>query len=301
MTQKSPSTTTQTSTSSLPSYAQSAVTDFFSKAQTAADQPYTANPNQQVAGTTADTNAANAQIEGIAAAGTPTGITNAQSTLSGIAGYKPTSVLNADLSQYMNPYTQSSIDVQKAQATEDFQQQQGQRDTSAVQAGAFGGDRATIANGIAQQNLNTNLQGIEATGLNTAYNNATQLFQNDQTNALQGNQLGINAANAEGNLAGQANTIGLQNAAALSGVGSAQQTQNQNELNATNAQWTAQNQYPATQADLYSKLLSGTYSPQTSTDTTTPPPSLLSQISGLAIAGVGAAKSFAPVPGGGGA
>lgn len=286
--QKDPATTTATSTSSLPSYAQPAVTDFFNKAQTAADQPYTANPNQQVADTTAATNQANAQIQGIAGAGTPSGITNAQNTLQGISGYQPTSILNADLSKYMNPYTQSSIDVQKAQATQDYNQQQNSRDASAVQAGAFGGDRATIANGIAQQNLNTNLQGIEATGLNTAYNNATSLFQNDQTNALQGNQLGINAATAEGNMAATANTTGLQNAAALSGVGSAQQTQNQNVLNAQNAQWTAQNQYPTTQADLYSKLLNGTYQNQTSTSTTTPPPSLLSQIAGLATAGVGA-------------
>ena len=286
--QKSPSTTTTNTTASLPSYAQPAVTDFFNKAQTAANLPYTANPNQQVADQSAATTQANSMIGGIAAAGTPSGITDAQNTVAGISAYKPQSVLDADMSKYMNPYVQQSIDVQKAQATRDFQQQQGQRDTAAVQAGAFGGDRATIANGMAQQNLNTNLQGIEATGLNTAYNNAAQLFQNDQTNALQGNQLGINAANAEGNLASQGNSIQLQNAAALSGVGTQQQQQQQNVLNAQNTQWTAQNQYPVTQADLYSKLLNGSYSPQTSTSTTTPPPSLLSQIAGTVAAGIGA-------------
>jgi len=262
------------------------------KANTAANLPYTANPNQQVASTTAATNQADQMVSGIAAAGTPQGLTDAQSTLKGIAGYQPQSFGNADLSQYMNPYEQQVIDVQKAQATKDFQQQQGARDTSAVQAGAFGGDRATIANGIAQQNLNTNLQGIEANGLNTSWNNATNLWQQGQTNNLQANQLGINAANAEGNLAQNANTIGLQNAAALSGVGTQQQTQAQNELNATNAQWTAQNQYPVTQADLYSKLLNGTYQPQTTTSTTTPAPSLLSQIAGLAGAAVGGIKAF---------
>lgn len=282
-------TTTQSTSTSLPSYAQPAVTQLLNQAQAVGSQPYTANPNQQVAGTTADTNAANAQIEGIAGAGTPAGLTSAQNTVQGIAGYQPTSVLNANLAAYENPYTQQSIDVQKQQATQDFQQQQGARDAAAVQAGAFGGDRATIANSIAQQNLNTNLQGIESTGLNTAYNDATQLFQNDQTNQLQANQLGINAATAEGNLANDANNIGLTNAAALSGVGAQQQTQAQNELNATNAAWNQKQNYPATQAGLYASLLNGTYQPQTTTSTTTPAPSLLSQIAGLGSAAVGLA------------
>lgn len=290
MVTKGDQTSTASTSSSLPAYIQPYVSDFLNKASTAANQPYTANPNQQVAGTTADTNAANQQIEGIAAAGVPSGLTSAQNTLQGIAGYQPQSVLNANLGAYMDPYTQQSIDVQKQQATQDYNQQQGARDASAVSAGAFGGDRATVANQIAQQNLNTNLQGIEATGLNTAYNNATQLFQNDQSNQLQANQLGINAANAEGGLAQNANTIQLQNAAALSGVGSQQQTQQQNVLNAQNAAWTAQNQYPATQASLYAQLLNGTYQPQTTTTNTTPAPSLLSQLTGAVAAGAGVYK-----------
>jgi len=292
MTQKDPSTVTTASSTSLPGYAAPYVSNFLNMAQTAAQQPYVANPNQQVAGTTAATNQADQQIQGIAAAGVPSGITQAQNTLSGIAGYHPQQITDADLSKYTDPYTQQVIDVQKRQATQDFQEQQGGRDTAAVQAGAFGGDRATIANQIAQQNLNTNMQGIEANGLNTAYNNAVNEFQTQQNENLQGQQLGINAANAQGNLAANANTIGLQNASALSGVGSQQQTQAQNELNATNAAWTAQNQYPATQASLYSRLLAGTYTPQTSTSTTTPPPSLLSQIGGLATAGIGAVGSI---------
>lgn len=356
MTTKGDQTSTSTTSASLPAYIQPSVTDFLNKASTAANLPYTANPNQQVAPTSAATTAANQQITNLANAGTPTGITNAQTTLQGfsgyqptgamstlqglagyqptsamntlqgISGYKPTSVLDADLGAYMDPYAQQSIDVQKQQATLDYNQQQNARDASAVQAGAFGGSRQAVANSIAQQNLNTNLQGIEATGLNTAYNNATQLFQNDQSNQLQANQLdlnaandqgnlglqsaqlgvsaasaegnlglqsaqlGINAANDEGNLAGTANTLALNNAAALSGVGAQQQTQAQNVLNAQNAAWTAQNQYPVTQADLYSKLLNGTYQPQTTTSTTSPPPSLLSQLAGAATAAVGVAK-----------
>lgn len=290
--QKSPATTTQQTTSSLPDYANPAVTDFFNKAKTAANLPYTANPNPQVAPTSDATTQADSMISGIAAAGTPQGLTDAQNTARGIAGYQPQSVLNADMSKYMNPYVQGSIDVQKQQATRDFQEQQGQRDSSAVQAGAFGGDRATIANSIAQDSLNRNLQGIEATGMNTAYNDAAQLFQNDQTNRLQGAQLGLNAASTEGNLAGQANQIGITDAGALSGVGTQQQQQAQNQLNATNAQWTAQNQYPVTQADLYAKLLNGSYKQDSTSSTTTPPPSLLSQITGLGIAGIGAIGAF---------
>jgi hypothetical protein len=264
------------------------MTDFLGKATAAADKPFTANPNQQVAGTSDATQQANTMIGGIAGGGVPAGLTNAQSTLSGIAGYKPQDISTADLSKYMNPYAQSVIDVQKQQAQQDFGQQQAGRDAQAVQAGAFGGTRQATQDAIAQQGLNRNLQGIEATGLNTAYNNATQLFQQGQANQLQGNQLGINAANAEGNLASTSNNLQLQDAAALSGVGQQQQTQNQNVLNAQNQQWNLQNNYPAAQAGLYSQLLNGTWKPQDTTSTTTPAPSLLSQLLGVATAGIGA-------------
>lgn len=328
MVQKTPSTTTQVQTSTLPSYVQPYVTDLLNKAQTASNLPYTPNPNQQVADPTAATNQANQMVQGIAGAGVPSAITNAQGVASGIAGgvapgvadaqsalqgaasYRPQDIASADLSKYMSPYAQQVIDVQKQQAQQDYGEQQNARDASAVQAGAFGGDRATVANAIAQEQLNRNLQGIEATGLNTSYNNAVNEFQTQQNQNLQGAQLGVtaasdlgnlginaansrlNAANAEGNLGQMANTVGLQNAAALSGVGAQQQQQQQNVLNATNAAWNKQTNWPATQASLYASLLNGTYKPDTTASTTTPPPSLLSQIGGLATAGIGAVGAF---------
>lgn len=299
---KGPTTTTQQTSTELPSYAQPYVTDLLAKSQTAANQPYTPYTGQRVAGTTADTNQAYSMIEQQAAAGTPQ-ITAAQTATQGITGYQPSTISTqgipgADLSQYMNPYINNVLDNTNKLANQNFDEQQASRDASAVAAGAFGGDRRFVSDSLAQRDLNQQLNTNNAQGLAAAYDSATGLFTSDQNRSLtaqtanetaqqNAGQLQLNAANQLGQLAQTGNSIGLTNAAALSGAGSAQQAQSQAGLDQAYQDFTAQRDYPAQQAALYSQLLNGTYTPQTSTATTTPAPSLLSQLIGLGTAGVG--------------
>lgn len=82
---------------------------------------------------------------------------------------------NPSAQQYMSPYTQNVVDYQKSQALRDFQIAQPMRNAQAVRQGAFGGSRGAIMDAEAQRTLNSQLQGIEATGQQAAFQNAQQI------------------------------------------------------------------------------------------------------------------------------
>lgn len=109
---------------------------------------------------------------------TPTGVTTGNFDFKGIP--------DANISQYLNPYTTNVLDVQKQRMAQSYQEQQAGRDAAAVSAGAFGGDRRFVADSLAQRDYNQQLQETEATGLQAAYNNATGLFETDEARRLQG-------------------------------------------------------------------------------------------------------------------
>jgi hypothetical protein len=116
---------------------------------------------------------------------------------------------------YMSPYMQNVVDYQKQSAVRDFQKGQGMRQAGAVAKGAFGGSRQAIENAEAQRNLNSQLQGIEATGAQEAFKNAQAQQQFGANLGLQGLQAGY-----------QGSGMGIQGAqAGLSGLGTAMQGQ----------------------------------------------------------------------------
>ena len=136
--------------------------------------------------------------------------------------------------QYMSPYQQAVTDVQRAGALRDFQVGQQMRQANAARSGAYGGARQAIENAEAQRNLNTQLQGIEAQGLQNAYTQALANIGTQQQYGLQGlnaAQTGLGTALSGGQLglSGLAQAISGQNAAmqgaqtGISGVNSANQ------------------------------------------------------------------------------
>jgi hypothetical protein len=82
--------------------------------------------------------------------------------------------------QYMNPYIQSALDPQIAEARRQSQITQMGNDSKAVAAGAYGGDRNAVMNAETQRNLGTNLANITGQGYNTAFNNAQNQFNTEQ-------------------------------------------------------------------------------------------------------------------------
>lgn len=107
--------------------------------------------------------------------------------------------------RYMNPYIQNVLDTQKQRATERYMEQEGGINTAAQKAGAFGGSRHGIQSGMAQRELNQQLNEMEAQGLSQAYQNAQQMYTSDQQRALQ-------AALANQGVDLQAAQLGLQGA-----------------------------------------------------------------------------------------
>lgn len=153
-----------------------------------------------------------------------------------------------DINQFQSPYTADVTAATQAQFSNLNQQQQQQLTGSAVQQGAFGGDRAAVAAGVlgGQQTAQEApvLAGIQQQG----YNTALQTAEEQQTT-----QLGANEANAwlasqagfgESSLGAEEQNLGLQGAQAEIGAGGITQQQQQSELNVPYEQFLAQQAYP---------------------------------------------------------
>lgn len=110
---------------------------------------------------------------------------------------------------YMSPYMQNVVDYQKSEATRDFQKQGAGRNAQAVAAGAFGGSRQAIVDAEAQRNLNTQLQGIQATGTQKAFEDAQRQQQFGANLGIQGLQAGYQGV-AQGIQGAQSGMQGAQ-------------------------------------------------------------------------------------------
>jgi hypothetical protein len=87
-------------------------------------------------------------------------------------------------SAYMSPYIQNVMAQQRDAARLEFDRSKGARDAEAVSAGAFGGSRQAIQEGMAQEDLQRRMDSINATGLQSAYDRAGDLFSADRSAAL---------------------------------------------------------------------------------------------------------------------
>lgn len=300
---KGSDSTTTTTTSELPEYIKPYVERFLPRAETVSTLPYQPYGGQRLAQFSPDTQAAFQQVRDVAGA-PATGITNAMQTAQGIAGFQPgqigtKGVPDMNVSQYMNPYVQNVLDVQKQRAQQKYQEDQASRDAAAIQAGAFGGNRRFVQDTLAQRDLNQQLQGIEAEGLQRAYDTATGLFTSDQGRALQaqmaneearrlGAGLGLEGAKTGADLQKMYQQYGLAGAEALSGIGAKEQQRQQAGLDLAYQDFQTQRDYPYQQLSKYSSLLYGNpIQNSQSQTTTTPPPDFLSQLIGAATTAAG--------------
>lgn len=107
--------------------------------------------------------------------------------------------------QYMDPYMQNVVDVQKRRAQEDFDIARGGRNTRAVQAGAFGGSRQAVQEGMAERALLEQKGDIQAQGLSSAYGDAQRMFEQDRAARMATEQArAAEAARVQGGVAGEA-------------------------------------------------------------------------------------------------
>lgn len=137
------------------------------------------------------------------------------------------------MQDYMSPYMSGVVAQQKRGAMQDYARQMPGLRASAARSGALGGTRESLMRSEAQRNLQGQLQGIEATGLQNAFQQAQQQFGADRAAQMQ-----ASLANQQAGL-----TTGQQNLAAQLGIqqlGAGQSLQSQ-QLNQA-AQLQAQQQ-----------------------------------------------------------
>ena len=92
----------------------------------------------------------------------------------------PTEFSGAEISKYMSPYQKQVIDAQQALQAQEAAQQRSALSTQAIGSGAFGGDRAGVAQAnLARQQSLAN-QATMANILQQGYGQASQMFQQQQ-------------------------------------------------------------------------------------------------------------------------
>ena len=193
---------------------------------------------------------------------------------------------------YMNPYLQQALAPSLALQNQQFGQIAAQNAGQATQAGAFGGGRDAVVQGLNQQNQMLAQNQLVGNAYNNAFGQAQNQYNQSGGFALQANQAGVQNANT---LAG----IGGQQLAAQQGVigtqaaqGALQQQQNQNILNQAMTNFNTAQTMPMTQLAQLESLYTGAPQNITTTGYTAAPP-VAQQAAGLGLAALGASKAFA--------
>lgn len=160
---------------------------------------------------------------------------------------------------YMSPYMQNVVEQQQRNAREQAGAQAGAVNAKAAQMGAFGGSGIALQRAAQERDLAKQLEGIQATGLQTAFQQGSQ-----QANTALGQQVQL---------------------------GALQQGKEQQALDAAYQDFLTQKNYPYQQLSYMSNLIRGTpMGMNTASQVYQAPPSTASQIAGLGTAAIGAAK-----------
>ena len=177
--------------------------------------------------------------------------------------------------QYMSPYMQQVVDVQKERAILDAQRQGAGRAADAVQAGAFGGSRSAVQESLAGEALNRQLAEIQASGQQQAFEQAQQQFERDRAARADAERIGLGAGEMAGSqaralaeLGGMARASDIESAQLLEQVGKGLTAREQAGLDLAYQDFVRQRDFPRENLQFLSSILRGV--PITpSTETTT--------------------------------
>ena len=139
---------------------------------------------------------------------------------------------NAQVGAYMSPFMQNVTDIQKREAARASGIQGIQQQAQAAQAGAFGGSRDAIQRAERERNLSQQMNDIQSQGLQAAYGQATNQYNQGFGQNMQINQL--------------QNTMGQQ-----------QQQNQQQIINQSLQDYANAQQYPLMQLGTMSNMLRG--------------------------------------------
>jgi hypothetical protein len=188
--------------------------------------------------------------------------------------------------QYMSPYTQNVVDVQKQQALRDAQQAQLGASLGAARQGTYGGARQLLAQTERERNLMDQMGKIQATGLQSAYEAAQKGLEAERAAKLQ-------QAQTYGTLGSQFGQLGVAQQAAdidrlktLGAYGDLERALSQQQLDVRYQDLMKGINYPESQLESLSAFIRGIPTTDTTQTTVTPPPSFASQLAGLGLSGL---------------
>jgi hypothetical protein len=191
------------------------------------------------------------------------------------------------MSQYMNPYIQNTLNPALQLSNQQYGITGMQNAAAATGAGAFGGSRSALQQGLNQQNQMLANNQLISNAYNTAYNNAQTQANNVANLGLQGAQAGITGGTALGNLGtaqlgAQQNIINQQNTLGQQGT-----AQNQAVINQAMQNYQTGQQYPMTQLTNLKNLISGFGTTDTTQTAQSATPGTAQLIGGAGLAGLG--------------
>jgi len=320
---KPPANTTSTVTqSSIPEYARPYFENLLNATQSEVGRPYQPYAGPRISGFDPSQTASFGGIRSLNALGNPTTDTAAQ----GAAGiYNPAMAYGnfqadhtstnmfpgQDISGYMNPYIENVMNRMQDSTQRNFRESQGQRDTSAERAHAYGGSRQTIADIMARRNLDTQLGDQQANLLNQGYQQAVGQWTSDQGRRLasdQGNQqagiqgaqvgvqglnTGLQSAQMLGQLGAQQQQLAMQRLGALQDVGKQGQQLQQSSLDQAYQDFVNQRDYGRNNLSFLSGILHGIpVQPESSVIQYAPSPNALSSALGSGISALALSKSL---------
>jgi hypothetical protein len=210
------------------------------------------------------------------------------------------------VNQYMSPYMQQVVDVQKQAAMRDAQKQLVGANLASSRQGTYGGARNALMQSEADRNLQTQMGTIQATGSQQAFQNAQQQFNTSNQQSMDAQKANQAAAlqraaglgqigqtyGALGQGLGQQGALQTQSdlarATALGAYGSTERAVAQQQLDAQYQDQMRALGFQEQQLGNFSNLLRGTPLGDTiGTQTTTaPPPSFASQLAGVGLSGL---------------
>jgi len=327
---------TSNSTTAIPDEYKKYFSDMLNRAQTASLTPYTPYGGQRLADTNTDILGSHEMIRNLATQGQPGTAEamdmtrNASAGIGAFANANPYQYSQFDYSgpgtfdaasatQYMNPFVQNVLSQQNEQAARDYQTQNAGRSAQAVQAGAFGGSRQAVQQGMAENDLLNRQNMTQATGLRDAYSDAQKMFETDRQARMTNerdraselsrvqsgqagenynyNQMGLKGLELQGNMANQLSSLeararsgDAEAARLLEAAGKQEQAQTQAGLDIGYNNFTNQRDYNQNQVNNFSNILQGLplAGVGQTTGTSTPAQgSMLQQGLGLGLAAVG--------------
>jgi hypothetical protein len=209
------------------------------------------------------------------------------------------------LDAYMSPYMQGVVEQQKKQAIEDYSRQIPGLQAAGIRAGARGGTREALLQSEAQRGLQNQLGGIQATGLQNAFQQAQQQASQDAAMRAQygfaganlaeqsrqfGAGLGLQGIGQQLAAAGTLGQLGQQQYGQQLGIGQAQlgagsqiQSLSQQDLTNRYQQFLDQQRLPFQQLSWFSDILRGTPASGATQTLYQQPPNVLGQITGLGL------------------